>query len=126
MTDRQAITSGERRQRRHRRVRARVRGTAARPRLSVFRSNRHLVVQLIDDQAARTLVGVTDTHISSPRAVPEGLTPGLARAYALGTLVAKQAQEQGLQSAVFDRGGYRYHGQVRAVAEGARAGGLKL
>lgn len=121
-----AFTVEERRQRRHRRVRARVRGTAARPRLSVFRSNRHLVVQLIDDAAARTLAGVADTHLPAHRDVPKSLTPGCARAYALGTLVATRAKEQGIEAAVFDRGGYRYHGQVRAVAEGARAGGLRV
>lgn len=126
MTSMPAFTVEERRQRRHRRVRARVRGTAAHPRLSVFRSNRHLIVQLIDDAAARTLAGVTDKHLPANLDVPRALTPGRARAYALGALVATRAQKQGIEAAVFDRGGYRYHGLVRAVAEGARAGGLRM
>lgn len=116
------------RQIRHRRLRARLRGTASRPRLSVFRSARHLVVQLIDDQASRTLLGLTDRHLASLKTTdtPRAMTRGVARAFALGQLLSERAREKGITAVVFDRGGFAYHGQVRAVAEGARAGGLVL
>lgn len=110
---------------RHRRLRARVHGTAQRPRLSVFRSARHLVVQLVDDGGAQTLLGLTDQHVSKGDA-PKDATPGVARAWALGKLLAERAKGKGISRIVFDRGGYAYHGQVRAVAEGARAGGLQF
>lgn len=117
-----------RRARRHRRVRARVRGTSARPRLSVFRSKRHLVLQLIDDDASRTLVAAYDGELTARRggAAAGGETPGVSRARALGTLLAERAGKAGIARAVFDRGGMRYHGRVKAVAEGARAGGLRV
>ncbi len=95
-----------------------MRGSAERPRLSVFRSNRGLFAQLIDDDAARTLVAVAWTE-------PE--LRGLAskeQATRAGELLAKRAKEAGIESCVFDRGGYRYHGRVQALAEGARKGGL--
>jgi large subunit ribosomal protein L18 len=106
--------------RRRRRVRAKVNGTAERPRLSVFRSNRGISAQLIDDDAGRTLIAVNWTE-------PE--LRGLARmeqAKRVGAIVAQRAQEAGVQSAVFDRGGYRYHGRVQALADGAREAGLKI
>lgn len=111
---------------RHQRIRMRVRGTAARPRLSVFRSARHLTVQLIDDEAGRTLVSVRDTQlpVSTPRA-PER-TPSTARAFAVGQLLASQATEHGIRKVVFDRSGYAYHGRIKAVAEGARKGGMEF
>lgn len=112
---------------RHRRIRARVQGTADRPRLSVFRSARHIAVQLIDDQASRTLLSVSDGQL--PSAGPAGsaqATRGVARAFAVGKLLAERARAQGIGRAVFDRSGYAYHGQVKAVAEGARAGGVDL
>jgi large subunit ribosomal protein L18 len=114
------LTKPQRRLRRRRRVRARVRGTAERPRLSVFRSNRGLFAQLIDDDAARTLAAVAWTEPE----LRELKTVELARQ--AGQLLAKRASEAGIETCVFDRGGYRYHGQVKALAEGAREAGLRL
>lgn len=111
---------------RHQRIRRRVRGTAVRPRLSVFRSARHLTVQLIDDAAGRTLVSVSDTHLADRTPRTPQRTPGVARGFAVGQLLARQATERGITKAVFDRGGYAYHGQVKAVAEGARQGGMEF
>lgn len=104
--------------RRHRqvRIRAKIFGTAARPRLSVFRSLRHLTLQLIDDRAGRTLVAATD------RELPDQKQRGLAQSRAVGVLLAQKAKAKDITQAVFDRSGYRYHGHVRAVAEGAREG----
>lgn len=111
----------QRRLKRRRRVRAKVSGTAARPRISVFRSNRGVSVQLIDDVAGRTLAAVnwTESELRESRE----LKP-TDQARRIGALLAERAQAIGVQSAVFDRGGYRYHGRVRALAEGAREGGL--
>jgi large subunit ribosomal protein L18 len=115
----------ELRARRHARVRAKVAGTSDRPRLTVFRSTKHIYAQLIDDAAGRTLVAANDTEIKKPEA-PEGLAAKTAMAYALGTLIAAKAKKAGLTAVVFDRGGYAYHGRVKAVADGARAGGLEF
>jgi large subunit ribosomal protein L18 len=113
-------TKPQKRLKRRRRVRAKVRGSAELPRLSVFRSNRGIGAQLIDDVAGHTLAAVTWT---------EGELKELGRmeqAKKAGELLAQRAKEAGVESAVFDRGGYRYHGRVQALAEGAREGGLKL
>jgi large subunit ribosomal protein L18 len=112
------ITKEARRLRRRRRVRAKVSGTAARPRVSVFRSNRGISAQLIDDVAGRTLVAVNWTE-AELRALPPAERPARA-----GALLAQRATAAGVSGAVFDRGGYRYHGQVKALAEGAREAGL--
>ena len=104
--------------RRRRRVRAKVRGTAARPRLSVFRSNRGLFVQLIDDEAGVTLAAAEWTEARD-------LKP-MERAKKVGELLAERAKKAGIERAVFDRGGYQYHGRVKALAEGAREGGLAI
>lgn len=114
------LTKPQQRLRRRRRVRAKVRGTAARPRLSVFRSNRGVFAQLIDDGTARTLTAVAWTE-------PElrGMDP-MAQAKRAGELLAERAKQAGVETCIFDRGGYRYHGRVRALAEGAREGGLKF
>ena len=103
---------------RRRRVRAKVHGSAVRPRISVFRSNRGIFAQLIDDDAGRTLAAVNWTE-------PElrSLEP-MEQASRAGALIAERAQAAGIATAVFDRGGYRYHGRVKALAEGAREGGL--
>src|SRR5258708_39562745 len=103
---------------RRRRVRAKVRGTAARPRLSVFRSNRGVFAQLIDDVAGRTLVAV---NWIEPELRDLQTTEQAKKA---GEILAQRAKAAGIQSAVFDRGGYQYHGRVAAPAEGAREGGL--
>jgi large subunit ribosomal protein L18 len=103
---------------RRRRVRSKVRGTAERPRLSVFRSNRGMFAQLIDDTAGRTLAAVSWTE-------PEFRALGsMEQAKAIGEALARRAKEAGIDSCVFDRGGYQYHGRVAALAEGAREGGL--
>ena len=114
------LTKPQRRLRRRRRVRAKVRGTADRPRLSVFRSNRGVFAQLVDDEAARTLAGVAWTE-------PELRTLSrMEQAKRAGEVLAQRAKEAGIETCVFDRGGYRYHGRVKAVAEGAREGGLNF
>jgi large subunit ribosomal protein L18 len=101
-------------------VRAKVRGTSARPRISVFRSNRGMFLQLIDDDAGRTVAAVTWTE-------PELKSlPRMEQATRAGALLAERAKAAGVQRAVFDRGGYRYHGRVRAVADGAREAGLAI
>ena len=111
-------TAPQRRLRRRRRVRAKVVGTAARPRIAVFRSNRGIFAQVIDDQRGHTIASVNWTE-------PElrGL-PAMEQAKRAGTLLASRAVAAGISSAVFDRGGYQYHGRVQALAEGAREGGL--
>jgi large subunit ribosomal protein L18 len=114
------LTKPQQRLRRRRRVRARIRGSAKRPRLSVYRSNRGVFTQLIDDDAGRTLVAVNWTEKEL-----RGLDP-MEQAKKAGELLAKRASESGVEACVFDRGGYRYHGRVKAVAEGAREGGLKF
>jgi large subunit ribosomal protein L18 len=114
------LTAPARRLKRRRRVRAKVRGTATRPRISVFRSNRGIFAQLIDDDAGRTLAAVNWTE-------PElrSLKP-IEQAKQAGVLLAQRATAAGIERAVFDRGGYQYHGRVQALAEGAREGGLAV
>ena len=109
-----------RRLKRRRRVRARVRGSAERPRISVFRSNRGLFAQLIDDDAGRTLASVQWTEAELRTLKP------LEQAKRAGALLAERAKAAGVETAVFDRGGYQYHGRVQALAEGAREGGLNF
>ena len=104
--------------RRRRRVRAKVRGTAARPRISVFRSNRGIFAQLIDDEGRMTIAAVNWTE-----AELRDLGP-MEQASKAGALLANRAKAAGIERAVFDRGGYQYHGRVKALAEGAREGGL--
>jgi len=115
----------ERRNIRHRRVRARIHGTANRPRLSVFRSNRRVWTQLIDDERGATLVSAHEGEVilSGKQKKGEGK---IARAEKVGMLVAERASSRNIKAAVFDRGGYRYHGRVKAVADGARKGGLRM
>ena len=115
-------TSAHERYRRHLRVRKKVQGTPARPRLVVFRSSKHIYAQLVDDQAGQTLAGVADT---SEGIAVEGKGK-VARSFALGKLIAAKAKEKGIVKVVFDRGGYQYHGRVKAVADGARKGGLEF
>src|SRR5215471_14824868 len=110
------------RARRHLRVRKKVSGTAARPRLAVNRSARHIFAQLVDDGTGSTLASAS-TLDSGIRA-PDG--DKTAKARQVGELLARRAQEAGVAAAVFDRGGYAYHGRVAALADGAREGGLKL
>jgi large subunit ribosomal protein L18 len=106
-------------ERRHKRVRAKIHGTAKRPRLSVSRSNKFIRAQLIDDDKAVTLIGVSDVKKSS-----KGVKS--AHAKEVGKKIAELAVKQGIKEAVFDRGGHTYHGRVKALADGAREGGLKF
>jgi large subunit ribosomal protein L18 len=106
--------------RRRRRVRAKVRGNAERPRLAVFRSNRGMHAQLIDDDRGHTLAAVSWLE-SELRKLPR-----MEQAKRAGELLAGRAKEAGIEVCVFDRGGYRYHGKVKALAEGAREGGLRF
>ena len=106
--------------RRHRRVRKKVTGTAERPRLSLNRSNRGMFAQLIDDEAGHTLVAVSWTED------PLRKISGKRQATKVGELLAERAKQAGVSTCVFDRGGYKYHGRVKALAEGARGGGLEF
>ncbi len=113
--------------RRQRRIRARVQGTSERPRLSVARSLAHMRVQLVDDTLGRTLVSAVDTELKKDMLAAAGDRKAkVAAAYAVGKLLAERATEAGISMVVFDRGGRAYHGRVRAVAEGARDGGLQF
>ncbi|OGD32148.1 50S ribosomal protein L18 [Candidatus Azambacteria bacterium RIFCSPHIGHO2_02_FULL_52_12] len=102
----------------HKRIRAKVAGTTKRPRLSVFRSNQHIYAQLIDDEKGETLSAVSDAHIKKGKHTKSEL------AKMVGMEIAKKAKAAGVDKVVFDRGGFRYHGRVRHVADGAREGGL--
>ncbi|KKU27341.1 MAG: 50S ribosomal protein L18 [Candidatus Magasanikbacteria bacterium GW2011_GWA2_46_17] len=115
---------GALRQVRHVRVRARIQGTAERPRLSVFRGHRSTVAQLIDDEKGITFCHAHSREIKSKDA--EGRKAKVAVGYLLGRLLAEKAKSKGVTQAVFDRGGYKYHGRVKSVAEGAREGGLEF
>ncbi len=104
---------------RHNRVRSVVSGSAERPRLCVFRANAHIYAQLIDDQAGKTLASASSAEIKAK-------DKKVNKALETGKLLAKKATEKNIASVVFDRGGYKYHGRVKALAEGAREGGLKF
>jgi len=114
------LTKPQRRLRRRRRVRARIRGNAERPRLSVYRSNRGVFAQLIDDDAGRTVASVSWTEAELRK------LDSMEQAKRVGQLLAERAKGAGVETCVFDRGGYRFHGRVAAIAEGAREGGLKF
>jgi large subunit ribosomal protein L18 len=114
------MTKPVKRLKRRRRVRAKVHGSAERPRISVFRSNRGIFAQLIDDDAGRTIAAVNWTE-SDLRSLGR-----MEQATRAGALLAERAKAAGVERAVFDRGGYQYHGRVKALAEGAREGGLEF
>ena len=103
------------------RVRSKTKGTSSKPRLSVFRSNKYIYAQLIDDDKRKTLIGISEKNLSSKTKVNK-----TEKSKELGLLIAKKATEKKIREVVFDRGTYRYHGRVKAVAEGAREGGLKF
>ena len=113
----------EGRLRRHRRVRKKIHGTAERPRLAVYRSNKHLAVQLIDDDAGRTIASASSLE-KDFRAQGSGNT--VAAATKVGTLIAQRAKQAGVSKVVFDRGGFLYHGRIAAVADAAREAGLEF
>jgi large subunit ribosomal protein L18 len=112
----------ELRERRHRRVRRKVVGTAERPRLAVFRSNKHIVAQVIDDSKGHTIAAASTVE----KDLRGGATGNVAAATAVGKLVAERAKAAGVERVVFDRGGSRYHGRVAAVADAARETGLEF
>jgi large subunit ribosomal protein L18 len=114
------LTKHEARRRRHRRVRGKVAGTAERPRLVVFRSNRGISAQLVDDEAGRTLAGASWTSLGGSSGSKT------EQAKEVGAALAAVAKNAGIERCVFDRGGYLYHGRVKALAEGAREGGLRF
>jgi large subunit ribosomal protein L18 len=115
-------TAADNRARRHLRVRKKIEGTPERPRLVVFRSSKHIYAQLVDDQRGLTIAGVTDTS----EGVQVDGKGKVARSFAVGKLIAEKAKAKGIAKVVFDRGGYQYHGRVKAVADGARKGGLEF
>ena len=112
------------RTRRHARVRKRIEGTAERPRLAVFRSNKHIYAQLIDDLSGRTLVAASTLDAKAGGAKAGGAKSEVAKA--VGKLVGERAVQAGISAVVFDRAGYKYHGRVRELADGAREAGLKF
>jgi large subunit ribosomal protein L18 len=114
------LTKPQQRLRRRRRVRARIRGNAERPRLSVYRSNRGVFAQLIDDDTGRTLAAASWTEPELRK------LDSMEQAKRSGQLLAERAKAAGIESCVFDRAGYRFHGRVAAIAEGAREGGLRF
>ena len=114
------LTTREARLRRHRRVRGKIAGTAARPRLAVFRSNRGIFAQLVDDDAGRTLASASWLGLKGHTGTKT------EQAAEVGKALAAAASKAGIESCVFDRGGYLYHGRVKALAEGAREGGLSF
>ena len=113
------VTTRQARERRHRRIRGKVAGTAERPRLAVFRSNRGIFAQLIDDETGRTIAGAS--WLGLPKSFKGDKTEQAAE---VGKALAAAARKAGIERVVFDRGGYLYHGRVKALAEGAREGGL--
>jgi large subunit ribosomal protein L18 len=115
---RKAKTASAKRERRHVRVRRKVSGTQARPRLVVFRSLKHIYAQLVDDTANHTIATVTDQDIESMKKTQ--------KATEVGKRIAERAKAAGITQVVFDRAGYQYHGRVKAVADGAREGGLEF
>jgi large subunit ribosomal protein L18 len=114
------LTKPQRRLKRRRRVRAKIQGTAERPRISIFRSNRGIFAQLIDDESGHTLASVNWTEDDLRK------LSGSDQARRAGAVLAERAKAAGVEAAVFDRGGYQYHGRVKALAEGAREGGLQF
>jgi large subunit ribosomal protein L18 len=115
------VDTNKQRLRRHKRVRAKISGTAARPRLNVFRSNANIYAQIIDDENGVTLLSASTLDKDF-----DGYGGNKEAAKAVGAMIAKRALERGITEVVFDRGGYVYHGRVQALAEAAREGGLKF
>jgi len=113
-------TKKERRYKRHKRVRAKIFGTARRPRLCIFRSGKHIYAQIIDDEKNKTLVAASDLETKKSKKLK------VDKAKEVGKAIAKKALAKKIEKVVFDRGGYKYHGRVKALAEGAREEGLKF
>ena len=115
------VTTRQARERRHRRIRGKVAGTAERPRLAVFRSNKGIFAQLVDDESGKTIAGAS--WLGLPKSFKGNK---IEQAAEVGKAVASAAKQAGIESVVFDRGGYLYHGRVKALADGAREGGLRF
>jgi large subunit ribosomal protein L18 len=115
------LTTRDARERRHRRIRGKVAGTAERPRLAVFRSNKGIFAQLVDDDSGRTIAGASWLGLAKSFKGNK-----IEQAAEVGKAVAAAAKKAGVETVVFDRGGYLYHGRVKALADGAREGGLKF
>jgi large subunit ribosomal protein L18 len=113
-------TKSQHRLKRRKRVRSKITGSAERPRLSVFRSNRGVFAQLVDDRSGKTVAAVNWIEADLRK------LPPMDQATKVGSLLAERAKDAGVTSCIFDRGGYRYHGRVKALAEGAREGGLEF
>ena len=118
------VSRAQVRQKKHKRMRSSLAGTSARPRLSVFRSNKHMYAQIIDDSTGRTLVSASTTQKDVKSQLEN--TDDVAAAKYLGTVIGKRAIEAGITEVVFDRAGYIYHGKVAALADGAREAGLQF
>jgi large subunit ribosomal protein L18 len=118
----------ESRTRRHSRVREKIRGSAGRPRLAVFRSITHIYAQLIDDDSGKTLVQASSLDVGPAKAAPSPAEPQSKadRAKTVGTMLGEKAKAKGIGEVVFDRGGYRYHGRVKALGDAARSAGLRF
>ena len=116
----------ESREKRHRSLRKRIEGTAERPRLAIFRSSRHIYAQVIDDLANKTLVGTSDLGFEGGQESGKTDAGKKATAKKVGTAIAKKCLEKGIDKVVFDRAGFKYHGRVSALADGAREAGLKF
>lgn len=120
-------TKQKKRYGRHKRVRAKIRGTSKLPRLCVFRSNKHVYGQLIDDEKGKTLISASDLEIKHKKTQKRTQKNAkIETAKEIGKLLAKKAIEKKIEKIVFDRSGYKYHGRIKALAEGAREGGLKF
>ena len=109
-------------QRRHKRVRATIKGTSERPRVSVFKSNKHVFVQFIDDEAGKTVL--SSKVVANKKSKIRGTKTD--KATKIGEMLAEKAKEAGIKEVVFDRGGFEYHGRIKAVADGLRKGGIKF
>ena len=118
------VSRADVRQKKHRRIRHHLKGTAQTPRLAVFRSNKHMYAQIIDDTVGHTLVSASTLQKDVKAEL--NFTDDVAAAAHLGTVIAKKALDAGIDTVVFDRGGYIYHGKVKALAEAAREAGLKF
>jgi len=114
----------KKRYKRHKKIRAKISGTSQRPRLCVFRSNKHIYCQLIDDEKGHTLLSASDLELKVTKSKNQRTKVDIAKE--VGKLIAQKAKKIKIEKVVFDRGGYKYHGRVKALAEGAREGGLKF
>lgn len=119
-------TKKNRRLIRHKRIRAKVFGTKERPRLFVFRSNQHIYAQLINDEKSNVICSANDLEIKKAKTAAKAKEGKMFQAHAVGKLIAEKSLENKIKKVIFDRGGYKYHGRIRAVAEGAREAGLQF